>query len=105
VPSRSAIFAALADEAGLSLTPEAERTAPAILVQAEAGNACGNARLAVRPLNQVTTAQARRVATPPETQLPATLSTVIGADIPSTSTATICLPTKAGRASTCRPDA
>jgi len=55
------IFAILADEAGLSLTPEAERAAAALLAQAEADRACQNARLAVRLLTQVTAAQARRV--------------------------------------------
>ena len=61
----AAIFAALAGEAGLSLAPEAERNAAALLAQAEAGRACGNARLAVRLLTQVIAAQARRVAWPP----------------------------------------
>jgi hypothetical protein len=77
-----AIFAILAAQAGLSLTPEAERSAAALLAQAEADRACGNARLAVRLLTQVTAAQARRVAASPEAQLQAGLSTVIEADIP-----------------------
>jgi type II secretory pathway predicted ATPase ExeA len=77
-----AIFAILVDEAGLSLTPEAERTAAALLAQAEADRACGSARLPVRLLTQVTAAQARRVAASPEAQLQAGLSTVIEADIP-----------------------
>jgi hypothetical protein len=77
-----AIFIVLVDEAGLSLTPEAERTAAALLAQAEADRPCGNARLAVRLLTQVTAAQARRMAASPEAQLQAGLSTVIEADIP-----------------------
>lgn len=77
-----AIFAILADEAGCSLTPEAERTAAALLAQAEADRACGNARLAVRLLTQVTAAQARRVAASSEAQLQVGLSAVIEADIP-----------------------
>jgi AAA lid domain/ATPase family associated with various cellular activities (AAA) len=78
----AAIFATLADEAGLSLAPEAERDAAALLAQAEAVRAYGNARLAVRLLNQVAAAQARRVAASTAAPHPATLTTVIEADIP-----------------------
>jgi AAA lid domain len=52
------------------------------LARAEAGYASGNARLAVRLLNQVTVAQARRVAASPGAQHQATLLTVTEADIP-----------------------
>jgi SpoVK/Ycf46/Vps4 family AAA+-type ATPase len=76
------IFGTLADEAGLSLTQEAESKAAALLAQAEAAHASGNARLAVRLLHQVISAQAPCVAAPPEAQHPATLSTVVEADIP-----------------------
>ena len=76
------IFAVLVEEAGLSLSPEAERAAAAVLAQAEADRARGNARLAVRLLTQVTAEQARRLAVCPEAQLQAGLSTVIEADIP-----------------------
>jgi hypothetical protein len=78
----AAIFGTLADEAGLSLTQEAESKAAALLAQAETDHASGNARLAVRLLNQVIAAQARRVSASPEAQYPATLSTVNEADIP-----------------------
>jgi Cdc6-like AAA superfamily ATPase len=78
----AAIFGTLADEAGLSLTQEAESKAAAFLAQAEADRASGNARLAVRLLNQVIAAQARRVAAPPAAQHPTTLSTIVEADIP-----------------------
>lgn len=78
----AAVLRTLAGEAGLSLTPEAECRAAAVLARAEAGYASGNARLAVRLLNQVILAQARRVAASPGAQHQATLSTVTEADIP-----------------------
>lgn len=78
----AAIFAALAGEAGLSLAPEAECKAAALLAQAEAAHPCGNARLAVRLLDRVTAAQARRLAASPGPQHPATLGTVTEADVP-----------------------
>jgi transcriptional regulator with XRE-family HTH domain len=56
------IFGSLADEAGLTLTPAAESKAAGVLARAEGGQGSGNARLAVRLLNQTTTIQALRVA-------------------------------------------
>ena len=58
----SAIFATLADEAGLRLTVSARGKAAAVLDEAEGGHRSGNARLAVRLLNQAVARQARRVA-------------------------------------------
>jgi hypothetical protein len=78
----AAIFSTLAGEAGLSLTQDAQRKAAEILAQAEAGGPSGNARLAVRLLNQTIAAQARRVMTRSEGQQTETLRTVIEADIP-----------------------
>ncbi len=57
----SAMFGELADEAGLRLTVAARRKAAAVLEVAERGEASGNARLAVRLLNEVRAVQARRV--------------------------------------------
>lgn len=78
----AAIFATLASEAGLTLTPDAARKAAAVLVQAEAGHRSGNARLAVRLLDQATASQARRIITAAHPRDPATLSTIDAADIP-----------------------
>lgn len=47
----TAILVALAADAGLTLTPEAERKAAALLAGAETGRPSGSARLAVRLLN------------------------------------------------------
>jgi hypothetical protein len=62
----AAIFTTLAAEAGFTLTPAAKRKAAAVLAHAEAGQASGNARLAIRLLTQVTAAQAHRITTAPE---------------------------------------
>jgi hypothetical protein len=57
----SAVFGQLADDAGLRLTVAARRKAAAVLELAGHGEASGNARLAVRLLNEVRAIQARRV--------------------------------------------
>jgi len=79
----SAIFGALADEAGLRLTVAARTKAGAVLAEAEDDHRSGNARLAVRLLNQAVARQARRVAgaSSPDPDL-AELSTITSADIP-----------------------
>jgi AAA lid domain/ATPase family associated with various cellular activities (AAA) len=59
----TAIFAALSEDAGFTLTPEAAPKAAAVLAQAEASQSSGNARLAVRLLDQATARQARRITT------------------------------------------
>ena len=79
----AAIFAALAGEAGLTLTPDAARKAAAVLAGAEAGDRSGNARLAVRLLDQAAARQARRITTASQPSDPATLGTIDGADIPA----------------------
>lgn len=78
------IFGSLADEAGLTLTPAAESKVAAVLAQAEGGHGSGNARLAVRLLNQATAIQALRVAAASAAQGrdPAGLHTLSAADIP-----------------------
>jgi len=79
----AAIFAALADEAGLRLTPAAGRKAATALAKAESDHGSGNARLAVRLLNQATEAHARRVAAATSgNRDPASLNTITEADIP-----------------------
>ena len=78
----AAIFATLAGEAGLTLTPDAARKAAAVLAQAEAGHRSGNARLAVRLLDQAAASQARRITTAAQPRDPAMLSTIDAADIP-----------------------
>ncbi|HEX2744103.1 MAG TPA: AAA family ATPase [Streptosporangiaceae bacterium] len=77
----AAIFAALASEAGFTLTPGAARKAAAVL--AEAGHGAGNARLAVRLLDHAAVSQARRVTTILQPSDPATLSAIDAADIPA----------------------
>jgi hypothetical protein len=77
----AAIFAALAGEAGFTLTPDAARKAAAVL--AEVGHGVGNARLAVRLLDAATASQARRITTVPQPFDPATLSTIDAVDIPA----------------------
>jgi hypothetical protein len=57
----SAVFGELADDAGLRLTVAARRKAAAVLELAAHGKSSGNARLAVRLLNEVRAVQARRV--------------------------------------------
>jgi transcriptional regulator with XRE-family HTH domain len=80
----AAIFSALVDEAGLRLTVAAGRKAAAVLAQAEGDEGSGNARLAVRLLNQARAVQARRVAAaPPKGRDLAALVTITETDIPS----------------------
>ena len=76
----AAIFAALAGEAGFTLTPDAAGKAATVLAQADHG--AGNARLAVQLLDEVTVRQARRITTGPGPRDPATLSTIDAADLP-----------------------
>jgi hypothetical protein len=78
----TAIFATLAGEAGFTLTPEAARRAATVLAQAEAGHGSGNARLAVRLLDEVTTRQARRITAAAQSPDLATLSIIDATDIP-----------------------
>jgi transcriptional regulator with XRE-family HTH domain len=78
----AAVFAALAGEAGLRLTSVAARKAADVLAQAEGEHGSGNARPAVRLLNQATAAQARRVAVAPSRGREAALNTITDADIP-----------------------
>ena len=76
------IFTTLAAEAGFTLTPAAERKAAAVLDHAEAGQASGNARLAVRLLTQVTATQAHRITTGSGPHDPAALGAICAEDIP-----------------------
>lgn len=78
----TAIFAALATEAGFALTPDATSMAAAVLASAEDGHGSGNARIAVHLLTQATARQAQRLTTGPQSSDPATLSTISAADIP-----------------------
>jgi SpoVK/Ycf46/Vps4 family AAA+-type ATPase len=77
----AAIFAALAGEAGFTLTPDAACKAAAVL--AEAGRGGGNARLAVRLLDQAAVSQARRITAVAQSSDPAALGTIDAADIPA----------------------
>jgi hypothetical protein len=76
------VFAALAGEAGFTLTPEAQAKAAAVLARAKATRASGNARLAVQLLNHAATAQARRITAAPQHPDTAALSAICAADIP-----------------------
>ena len=78
----TAVLTALASEAGLRLTAGAQRKAAAVLAEAEQGHATGNARLAVRLLNQATTSQGRRVIAASRHLDPAALATICADDIP-----------------------
>jgi hypothetical protein len=78
----TAIFAALAAEAGFTLTPDATRQAAAIFAAAEQDHRSGNARLAVHLLIQATARQARRITVGPQTPDLAALSTITAPDIP-----------------------
>jgi hypothetical protein len=77
------IFASLANEAGFTLTPDAASQAAAVLAQAEGDHGSGNARLAVRLLDEVIIRQARRVAVNPGPRDPAILGTITATDIPA----------------------
>ena len=76
------IVAELASEAGLCLTPDAQRKAAAVLADAEKRHTTGNARLAVRLLNQATTSQGRRIIAASHHLDPAALATICADDIP-----------------------
>ena len=78
----AAIVTALASEAGLCLTADAQRKAAAVLAEAEKRHATGNARLAVRLLNQATTGQGRRVIAASHLLDPVALATICADDIP-----------------------
>ena len=78
----AAIVTALAREAGLCLTADAQRKAAAVLAEAEKRDATGNARLAVRLLNQATTSQGRRVNAASCRLDPAELAAICADDIP-----------------------
>jgi ATP-dependent exoDNAse (exonuclease V) alpha subunit len=78
----AAIVTALASDAGLRLTADAQRKAAAVLADAEKRHATGNARRAVRLLNQATTSQARRVTGAAGRLDPAALATIRADDIP-----------------------
>ena len=78
----AAILTALASDAGLRLTPGAQRKAAAVLAEAEQRHATGNARLAVRLLNQATASQGRRVTAASRRLDPAALATICADDIP-----------------------
>jgi hypothetical protein len=80
----AAIFATLAGEAASPSPPGAARKAATVLAQAEAGRHSGNARLAVRLLDQATASQSRRITTAPQPRDPATLTTIEAADMPGT---------------------
>jgi hypothetical protein len=75
------IFAALASEAGFTLTPDAAATAATVLAATPAGHGPGNARRAVRLLAQAAASHARRIAAAQPGD-PAALSTICAADIP-----------------------
>jgi AAA lid domain-containing protein len=77
----AAVFAALAEEAGFTLIPAAAGKVATILGQTESRRRSGNARLAVRLLDQATTSQARRIAALSTPDL-AILSTISPDDIP-----------------------
>jgi hypothetical protein len=78
----AAIVTALATEAGLCLTSDAQRKAAAVLADAEKHSATGNARLAVRLLNQATANQGRRVVAVSDRLDPAALATICADDFP-----------------------
>jgi AAA lid domain/ATPase family associated with various cellular activities (AAA) len=77
----AAIFATLAGEAGFTLTPDAASKAAAVLAQAEGDHGPGDARLAVRLLDQATASQARRVTAAAQPRDSAMLTTIDAADI------------------------
>jgi transcriptional regulator with XRE-family HTH domain len=79
----TAVFGKLADEAGLRLTAGARKKSAVVLEQAERADRSGNARLAVRLLNEARAAQAHRVArgSTADRDL-AALVTITEADIP-----------------------
>ena len=78
----AAIVTAMASEAGLCLTADAQRKAASVLAEAEKRHATGNARLAVRLLNQATTSQGRRVVAASHNLDPVALVTICADDVP-----------------------
>ena len=94
------IFAALAGEAGLTLTSDAARKAAAVLAEAEAGHHRGNARLAARLLDQATVSQARRITTASQPRDPARPPSARHAGSPPLPSPAI-RPLTTGLASTC----
>jgi len=78
----AAVFAALADEAGFTLSPDAAHKAAAALAQAESGHSTGSARLAIRLLDEAADAQARRIASAPHSHDPIAVTTISATDIP-----------------------
>jgi len=77
----AAIFTALAAEAGFALTPAAAHKAGVVLGQAESRRPSGNARLAVRLLDQTASGQARRIVSLPAPS-PAALTSICPDDLP-----------------------
>jgi len=80
----AAILGVLAREAGFTFAPAAAAKAATVLADAEGHHGSGNARLAVRLLDQATASQARRImtaASPPRDF--AALSTIQAEDIPA----------------------
>jgi len=78
----AAIFAALAGEAGYTLTPDAAAKAATALADTPAGHGPGNARRAVWLLAKTAASHARRI-TAAQPADPATMSMIYAADIPS----------------------
>lgn len=79
----AAVLGTLAEEAGLRLTIAARRKAVAVIGEAERDDRSGNARLAVRLLNEARAAQAQRIARGPSSERDlAALVTITEGDIP-----------------------
>jgi AAA lid domain len=78
----TAVLSVLAAEAGFSLSADARAKAAAVLAQAEAGHATGNARLAVRLLTQATASQADRITAASHPQDTAALGAICAEDVP-----------------------
>lgn len=97
----AAIFAALAEEAGFTLTPAAAGKAVTVLGQAESRHRTGNARLAIRLLDQAASGQASRATALPAPG-PAILSTSARTTCPGTFSSTSQSQTTNDLASTCK---
>jgi hypothetical protein len=78
----SDIFAVLAREAGLRLTPAAARKVSLALGRLDIGPAGGSARLAVRLLDEAIASQARRVTASGQASVASGLCTIDAVDIP-----------------------
>lgn len=74
----TAVFAALAAEAGFTIAPAAERKAAALLASIDTGNA----RIAVQLLTEAAASQAQRMTRTPQLTDPVTLRTINALDIP-----------------------